>query len=121
MALTGNALCRLSNLILLLLLLLPQLVAYWEKTFKIDLFKPQIGVVNVTDVSIPRESLPDWAATDRSLACPEMKACQCGPSLASEPVLICGFTILFPWALPWQCRGPCFLAYGASCPVLWTI
>uniref|UniRef100_A0A4X2KPN1 Calsequestrin n=1 Tax=Vombatus ursinus TaxID=29139 RepID=A0A4X2KPN1_VOMUR len=25
------------------------LVTYWEKTFKIDLFKPQIGVVNVTD------------------------------------------------------------------------
>lgn len=32
--------------------LLLQLVSYWEKTFKIDLFKPQIGVVNVTDVSI---------------------------------------------------------------------
>ncbi|XP_038613953.1 calsequestrin-2 [Tachyglossus aculeatus] len=27
----------------------PLLIAYWEKTFKIDLFKPQIGVVNVTD------------------------------------------------------------------------
>lgn len=35
----------------------PLLVAYWEKTFKIDLFKPQIGVVNVTDVSIPQESV----------------------------------------------------------------
>ncbi|ELK05947.1 Calsequestrin-2 [Pteropus alecto] len=32
-----------------------QLVAYWEKTFKIDLFKPQIGVVNVTDVSVLRQ------------------------------------------------------------------
>lgn len=30
---------------------LPQLITYWEKTFKIDLFRPQIGVVNVTDVS----------------------------------------------------------------------
>ncbi|RXM33883.1 Calsequestrin-2 [Acipenser ruthenus] len=29
----------------------PLLIAYWEKTFKIDLYKPQIGVVNVTDVS----------------------------------------------------------------------
>lgn len=28
-----------------------QLITYWEKTFKIDLFRPQIGVVNVTDVS----------------------------------------------------------------------
>lgn len=28
-----------------------QLVPYWEKTFKVDLFRPQIGVVNVTDVS----------------------------------------------------------------------
>ncbi|CAG00977.1 unnamed protein product, partial [Tetraodon nigroviridis] len=27
----------------------PQLTTYWEKTFKLDLFKPQIGVVNVTD------------------------------------------------------------------------
>ncbi|XP_068945380.1 calsequestrin-2 [Petaurus breviceps papuanus] len=27
----------------------PMLITYWEKTFKIDLFKPQIGVVNVTD------------------------------------------------------------------------
>uniref|UniRef100_A0A8D0HP91 Calsequestrin n=1 Tax=Sphenodon punctatus TaxID=8508 RepID=A0A8D0HP91_SPHPU len=27
----------------------PLLITYWEKTFKIDLFKPQIGVVNVTD------------------------------------------------------------------------
>lgn len=46
------ALHPLSNLAFLLL----QLVAYWEKTFKIDLFKPQIGVVNVTDVSIPIKS-----------------------------------------------------------------
>lgn len=52
-SLTENALCLLSNLIFLLL----QLVAYWEKTFKIDLFRPQIGVVNVTDVSIPYEGL----------------------------------------------------------------
>lgn len=28
-----------------------QLTTYWEKTFKLDLFSPQIGVVNVTDVS----------------------------------------------------------------------
>lgn len=28
-----------------------QLIPYWEKTFKVDLFRPQIGVVNVTDVS----------------------------------------------------------------------
>lgn len=28
-----------------------QLVPYWEKTFDIDLSAPQIGVVNVTDVS----------------------------------------------------------------------
>ncbi|KAG2456680.1 calsequestrin-2 [Polypterus senegalus] len=27
----------------------PLLIPYWEKTFKIDLYKPQIGVVNVTD------------------------------------------------------------------------
>uniref|UniRef100_A0AAX7TYC0 Calsequestrin n=1 Tax=Astatotilapia calliptera TaxID=8154 RepID=A0AAX7TYC0_ASTCA len=26
-----------------------QLIPYWEKTFKVDLFRPQIGVVNVTD------------------------------------------------------------------------
>lgn len=30
-----------------------QLTGYWEKTFKVDLFRPQIGVVNVTDVSSP--------------------------------------------------------------------
>lgn len=30
-----------------------QLIPYWEKTFKVDLFRPQIGVVNVTDVSKP--------------------------------------------------------------------
>lgn len=29
-----------------------QLIPYWEKTFKVDLFRPQIGVVNVTDVSL---------------------------------------------------------------------
>ena len=28
-----------------------QLLPYWEKTFKVDLFRPQIGVINVTDVS----------------------------------------------------------------------
>lgn len=28
-----------------------QLTTYWEKTFKVDLFRPQIGVVNVTDVN----------------------------------------------------------------------
>uniref|UniRef100_A0AAQ6A3Y4 Calsequestrin n=1 Tax=Amphiprion ocellaris TaxID=80972 RepID=A0AAQ6A3Y4_AMPOC len=27
----------------------PLLTTYWEKTFKLDLFRPQIGVVNVTD------------------------------------------------------------------------
>uniref|UniRef100_A0A1A8HR63 Calsequestrin n=1 Tax=Nothobranchius kuhntae TaxID=321403 RepID=A0A1A8HR63_NOTKU len=27
----------------------PLLTTYWEKTFKVDLFRPQIGVVNVTD------------------------------------------------------------------------
>ncbi|CAB1347246.1 unnamed protein product, partial [Coregonus sp. 'balchen'] len=27
----------------------PLLIPYWEKTFQVDLFKPQIGVVNVTD------------------------------------------------------------------------
>ncbi|NXH11530.1 CASQ1 protein, partial [Bucco capensis] len=27
----------------------PQLIPYWEKTFNIDLSRPQIGVVNVTD------------------------------------------------------------------------
>jgi len=30
---------------------LSQLIPYWEKTFKVDLFRPQIGIVNVTDVS----------------------------------------------------------------------
>lgn len=29
-----------------------QLIPYWEKTFKVDLFRPQIGIVNVTDVSL---------------------------------------------------------------------
>lgn len=33
------------------LMLSLQLTTYWEKTFKLDLFRPQIGVVNVTDVS----------------------------------------------------------------------
>lgn len=28
-----------------------QLVPYWEKTFRIDLSSPQIGVVDVEDVS----------------------------------------------------------------------
>ncbi|XP_021121399.1 calsequestrin-2 isoform X2 [Heterocephalus glaber] len=38
----------------------PLLVPYWEKTFKIDLFKPQIGVVNVTDAdSVWMEILDD--------------------------------------------------------------
>ncbi|KAJ3584804.1 hypothetical protein NHX12_015299 [Muraenolepis orangiensis] len=27
----------------------PLLTTYWEKTFRVDLFRPQIGVVNVTD------------------------------------------------------------------------
>lgn len=30
-----------------------QLVPYWEKTFRIDLSSPQIGVVDVEDVSHP--------------------------------------------------------------------
>lgn len=37
----------------------PLLVAYWEKTFKIDLFKPQIGVVNVTDADSIWMEIPD--------------------------------------------------------------
>uniref|UniRef100_A0A8D1V5B3 Calsequestrin n=1 Tax=Sus scrofa TaxID=9823 RepID=A0A8D1V5B3_PIG len=37
----------------------PLLVAYWEKTFKIDLFKPQIGVVNVTDADSIWMDIPD--------------------------------------------------------------
>lgn len=36
-----------------------QLVPYWEKTFDIDLSAPQIGVVNVTDVSFLPSSLVD--------------------------------------------------------------
>uniref|UniRef100_A0A8C9WVH6 Calsequestrin n=1 Tax=Sander lucioperca TaxID=283035 RepID=A0A8C9WVH6_SANLU len=27
----------------------PLLIPYWEKTFKVDLFRPQIGVINITD------------------------------------------------------------------------
>ncbi|XP_053471986.1 calsequestrin-2-like isoform X1 [Ictalurus furcatus] len=50
----------------------PLLTSYWEKTFKVDLFRPQIGVVNVTDadsvwLTIPNdealptaEELEDW-------------------------------------------------------------
>ncbi|XP_026788044.3 calsequestrin-2 [Pangasianodon hypophthalmus] len=50
----------------------PLLTAYWEKTFKVDLFRPQIGVVNVTDAdsvwltitndeALPTaEELEDW-------------------------------------------------------------
>ncbi|XP_031230856.1 calsequestrin-2 [Mastomys coucha] len=37
----------------------PLLVSYWEKTFKIDLFKPQIGVVNVTDADSVWMEIPD--------------------------------------------------------------
>ncbi|XP_011788483.1 PREDICTED: calsequestrin-2 isoform X2 [Colobus angolensis palliatus] len=37
----------------------PLLVAYWEKTFKIDLFRPQIGVVNVTDADSVWMDIPD--------------------------------------------------------------
>uniref|UniRef100_A0A8C0SXY8 Calsequestrin n=1 Tax=Canis lupus familiaris TaxID=9615 RepID=A0A8C0SXY8_CANLF len=44
----------------------PLLVPYWEKTFDIDLSAPQIGVVNVTDVS----PLPaPLASTPASLLC----------------------------------------------------
>ncbi|XP_028835142.1 calsequestrin-2-like [Denticeps clupeoides] len=50
----------------------PLLTTYWEKTFKVDLFRPQIGVVNVTDAdsvwmniasdeALPSaEALEDW-------------------------------------------------------------
>uniref|UniRef100_A0A8C2G4E8 Calsequestrin n=1 Tax=Cyprinus carpio TaxID=7962 RepID=A0A8C2G4E8_CYPCA len=50
----------------------PLLTTYWEKTFKVDLFRPQIGVVNVTDadsvwLNMPNdealpsaEELEDW-------------------------------------------------------------
>ncbi|KAK3510382.1 hypothetical protein QTP70_005858 [Hemibagrus guttatus] len=50
----------------------PLLTAYWEKTFKVDLFRPHIGVVNVTDAdsvwltitsdeALPTaEELEDW-------------------------------------------------------------
>ncbi|TSK17871.1 Calsequestrin-2 [Bagarius yarrelli] len=50
----------------------PLLTAYWEKTFKVDLYRPQIGVVNVTDAdsvwltisndeALPTaEELEDW-------------------------------------------------------------
>ncbi|KAF6292563.1 calsequestrin 2 [Rhinolophus ferrumequinum] len=37
----------------------PLLITYWEKTFKIDLFKPQIGVVNVTDADSVWMEIPD--------------------------------------------------------------
>ncbi|XP_069862519.1 calsequestrin-2 [Dipodomys merriami] len=37
----------------------PLLTAYWEKTFKIDLSKPQIGVVNVTDADSVWMEIPD--------------------------------------------------------------
>uniref|UniRef100_A0A8C4Q9F4 Calsequestrin n=1 Tax=Eptatretus burgeri TaxID=7764 RepID=A0A8C4Q9F4_EPTBU len=30
----------------------PLMISFWEKTFGIDLFRPQIGVVNVTDVGL---------------------------------------------------------------------
>ncbi|XP_018583912.1 calsequestrin-2 [Scleropages formosus] len=37
----------------------PLLITYWEKTFKVDLFKPQIGVVNVTDADSIWLEMPD--------------------------------------------------------------
>ncbi|XP_064183754.1 calsequestrin-2 [Anguilla rostrata] len=37
----------------------PLLTTYWEKTFKVDLFKPQIGVVNVTDADSVWLHMPD--------------------------------------------------------------
>ncbi|XP_036401043.1 calsequestrin-2-like [Megalops cyprinoides] len=37
----------------------PLLTTYWEKTFKVDLFKPQIGVVNVTDADSIWLPIPD--------------------------------------------------------------
>uniref|UniRef100_A0A8C7VPE5 Calsequestrin n=1 Tax=Oncorhynchus mykiss TaxID=8022 RepID=A0A8C7VPE5_ONCMY len=49
----------------------PLLIPYWEKTFQVDLFKPQIGVVNVTDADsiwlemeeqdlLTAQKLADW-------------------------------------------------------------
>ncbi|XP_051566190.1 calsequestrin-2-like isoform X1 [Myxocyprinus asiaticus] len=37
----------------------PLLIPYWEKTFKVDLFRPQIGVVNVTDADSVWLEIPD--------------------------------------------------------------
>uniref|UniRef100_A0A674GK18 Calsequestrin n=1 Tax=Taeniopygia guttata TaxID=59729 RepID=A0A674GK18_TAEGU len=40
----------------------PLLITYWEKTFKIDLFRPQIGIVNVTDKRDSKGVLDDCAS-----------------------------------------------------------
>uniref|UniRef100_A0A671KFI4 Calsequestrin n=1 Tax=Sinocyclocheilus anshuiensis TaxID=1608454 RepID=A0A671KFI4_9TELE len=45
----------------------PLLIPYWEKTFKVDLFRPQIGVVNVTDADSVWLEIPD----DDELLSPE--------------------------------------------------
>ncbi|KAA0715642.1 Calsequestrin-2 Laminin-binding protein [Triplophysa tibetana] len=45
----------------------PLLIPYWEKIFKIDLFRPQIGVVNVTDADSVWLDIPD----DEDLPSPE--------------------------------------------------
>uniref|UniRef100_A0A672SVQ1 Calsequestrin n=1 Tax=Sinocyclocheilus grahami TaxID=75366 RepID=A0A672SVQ1_SINGR len=45
----------------------PLLIPYWEKTFKVDLFRPQIGVVNVTDADSVWLEIPD----DDELPSPE--------------------------------------------------
>lgn len=38
-----------------------QLVPYWEKTFRIDLSSPQIGVVDVEDVSKKTKNWVVWS------------------------------------------------------------
>ncbi|XP_077071883.1 calsequestrin-2-like [Siphateles boraxobius] len=45
----------------------PLLIPYWEKTFKVDLFRPQIGIINVTDVDSVWLEIPD----DDELPSPE--------------------------------------------------
>ncbi|KAM9368282.1 calsequestrin-1 isoform 2-T2 [Phaethornis superciliosus] len=54
----------------------PLLIPYWEKTFGIDLSLPQLGVVNVTDVSVtpppdpaPRSVSPGDGGGGRVLTC----------------------------------------------------
>ena len=60
----------------------PQLVPYWEKTFDIDLSAPQIGVVNVTDVSfLPSPLTP----IDPQLCFPEKLALLCSAKAELSP------------------------------------